>query len=353
MKKCPNCGAETEGNFCPDCGTNLTDVSAQENVSDIAVSNSDESSKSFDYVESLYAAADNAAQDNGADNAAQDNGADNAATQDNGAVLTPGDAAEAQTPNEQAAVQAAPVQTPKKAPKKLIGIGIAAVILIVAACAVFMLKGSGSHFISKAYEAGTTELKIGELTYSLPSSWKLDDTYSNPNEFCDTQRYLVKNDDGTEAVDCYVKYCGESKYYGNSLSDYESKISTDEVVSENNLDLSGAEGKHYCTQFTDADGNTKYTDLFLVESGGSIFTFEFDTNDASHDENGMNTILNNAQFSSYTTPVKDSIVGNGKFTDSANSIMRELISNMKKNNDAENLGCGEFTYVEGSTKGGA
>ncbi len=30
MKKiCPNCGAEAEGNFCPECGTNLTDVAPQ------------------------------------------------------------------------------------------------------------------------------------------------------------------------------------------------------------------------------------------------------------------------------------------------------------------------------------
>lgn len=30
MKKiCPNCGAEAEGNFCPECGTNLTDVEPQ------------------------------------------------------------------------------------------------------------------------------------------------------------------------------------------------------------------------------------------------------------------------------------------------------------------------------------
>ena len=31
MKKiCPNCGAEAEGNFCPECGANLTDIGYQE-----------------------------------------------------------------------------------------------------------------------------------------------------------------------------------------------------------------------------------------------------------------------------------------------------------------------------------
>ena len=35
MKKiCPNCGAEAEGNFCPECGTNLTDVEPQKEPTD-------------------------------------------------------------------------------------------------------------------------------------------------------------------------------------------------------------------------------------------------------------------------------------------------------------------------------
>lgn len=328
MKKvCPNCGAETEGNFCPDCGTNLTDV-IEKVDSQVEMPPAEQDESKLVLVDDEGTTAVNGS------NTVESEGSDS---------VNP-------IPPKDPAVQ---TSKQKKVPKKLIGIIIAVAVLAAAGVAGFMFLGMGANVISKACEEGTTEHNVGALTYMMPASWKEDDTYKNPDEFYETHRYLIKNDDGSEAVDCYVQYCGESKYYGNSLADYENKASTDEVVSEENLSLTGAEGKHICKSFTDANGENKYVDLFLVEAGGSIFSFEFNTNDSSHDQNGMNTIVSSAQFGSYESPVKDSIVGKGKYTDSANAIMRELICMIRKNNDTENLGCGEFTYEESSTKGGA
>lgn len=328
MKKvCPNCGAETEGNFCPDCGTNLTDIIGQD---DLQVEMNP--AEPYESTPILVEQEENPPE----------NGSNTAGSEES--------APEKPLPSKE---PAAPTPKQKKMPKKLIGIIAAVAVLAVAGIVGFMFIGSGANVISKAYEEGTSEQTIGALTYKIPSSWKLDDTYKNPDEFYETQRYLIKNDDGSDAVDCYVQYCGESKYYGNSLADYENKASTDEVVSEENLSLTGAEGKHICKSFTDANGDNNYVDLFLIEAGGSIFSFEFDTNDSSHDQNGMNAIVSGAQFGSYESPVQESIVGKGKYTDSANAIMRELICMIRKNNDTENLGCGEFTYEESSTKGGA
>lgn len=337
MKKtCPNCGAETEGNFCPDCGTNLTDVISQDDLENETLAEATLSPQ----VESKDA--DSVAQDT------SDPAAAIAVNEEAPSIIdAKADKITAEIPKEPSDSK------PKKIPKKLIGIIIAVIAVIAAAGAAFMFMGSGSSLISKAYEEGTAEQKIGALTYLMPSAWKIDDTFSNPDAFYETQRYLVKGEDGSDAVDCYVKYCGESRYYGNSLADYESKISGDEVVSEEDLKLTGAEGKHICTMYTDADGNNSYTDTFLVEADGSIFSFEFDTNDSSHDQNGMNTIVSNAQFGSYESPAKEAIVGKGKYAGSANSIMRELLCAIRKNNDTDKLGCGEFTYAESATKGGA
>lgn len=339
MKKvCPNCGAETEGNFCPDCGANLTDVMGQD-VLQVEMS--------------LAEQADLQAETN----QVELDGVEPLVDLEETTSVKEGDPIESNGPDSMGPVLSKEpvVQSPKqkKVPKKLIGIIAAVAVLAVAGIVGLKFIGTGSHIISKAYEEGTTEQTVGALTYMMPSSWKEDDTYKNPDEFYETHRYLIKNDDGSDAVDCYVQYCGESKYYGNSLADYISKASTDEVVSEENLSLTGAEGKHICRSFTDVDGNNNYVDLYLVEAGGSIFSFEFDTNDSSHDQNGMDAIVSGAQFGSYESPVQDAIVGKGKYADSANAIMRELICTIRKNNDTENLGCGEFTYEESSTKGGA
>ena len=331
MKKiCPNCGAETEGNFCPDCGTNLTDIIGQDLVLNEVLPDEEASVK----VDNDNEPAEQVAPKTIPVNLEE---------------TTKSEYTEQVSSDEPAAKP----QKQKKVPKKLIGIIMAVIAAIAVAGVAFVYLGSGSSIISKAYEEGTTEQKIGELTYLMPAAWKQDDTFSNPNAFYETQRYLVKGDDGSTAVDCYVKYCGESKLYGNSLEDYESKISNDEVVSEETLNIEGAEGKHICTSYTDTEGNSNYVDTYLVEADGSVFSFEFDTNDSSHDQKGMSTIVSNAQYGSYKNPANDAIVGKGKFTDTADAIMRELICAMKKNNDTEKLGCGEFTYEEGSTKGGA
>ena len=341
MKKiCPNCGAETEGNFCPDCGTNLTNVEGQ---SDAKVEDAPK--------ESLLTEIDNVVASEENDNQDVVELKDNSLSEPpevsvSDPVETVSTAAMPDSISSQKTKQ-------KKVPKKLIGIIAAVVVVAAAACAVLMFMGNSSNVITKAYEEGTTEQKIGELSYLMPQSWKIDDTFTNQNEFYETQRYLVKAEDGSDAVDCYVRYCGESRYYGNTLADYETKNKSDETTSEEGLSLTGADGKHFCTEIADAEGNKDYVDVYLVEADGSIFMFEFDTNESSHDQNGMNTIVSNAQFSSYKTPVQEAIVGKGKFSDSSNTIMRQLICEMNKNNDSESLGCGNFTYQEGSTKGGA
>jgi len=345
MKKiCPNCGAETEGNFCPDCGTNLSSVMGKEEQE--LNSNSADSNSIAEDADIIVNSADISVIDNQLTEVSKDDTTTSQEKED--AVGTISDKTDSMSlaANSQ-------VSKKKKVPKKLIGIIIAVVVLAAVAAAVFMFMGTGTNVISKAYEEGTSQQKIGELSYNMPASWGLDDTYSNPNEFYTTQRYLVKADDGSDSVDCYVRYCGESRYYGNSLEDYANKDTGNEVVSDETMNLSGAEGRHICTSYTDTEGKTNYVDMFLVEANGSIFSFEFDTNEDSHDQNGMNTILSNAQFGSYKTPVKDAIVGKGKYTDTANTIMRELICAMNKNNDSESLGCGEFSYTESSTKGGA
>lgn len=329
MKKvCPNCGAEADGNFCPECGTNLTDVIPQEALS------------TDDKIENVTAPLSEDALGKTDAVIEEPKVAD---------ITTSEVVASASTVD---APDSKETKKPKKTPKKLIAI-IAVAIIAVVGVGAFMFLGSGPSVISQDFEAGSKEQKIGELTYLMPESWEIDSTYNNPNAFYEVQRYLVKDEEGKDLVDCYVKYCGESRYYGNALSDYDGQVSGYDSVSDEKLTLSGAEGKHVCVSSTDTEGNANYIDTFIVEANGSIFSFEFNTKEDSHDQNGMNTIVSNAKYEAYQSPVGEAVVAKGKFTVTADAFMRELICEMNKNNDTENLGCGEFTYTESSTKGGA
>lgn len=296
IRVCPKCGTETDSSFCPNCGTKLMDVSA--------------------------------------------------------VASEPAKAEPGVPPVSNAAV----VQPKKKAPVALIAIIVILLIAVIGA-AVFFIGGNGGSFgaysISKDFEESSDEKEIQGLTYMVPSSWHEDETFTPNDAFYESKKYVMKDDEGTEVLNFYIRYCGDSRYYGNSLDDYDGMYAGFEAPKEDKVEFKGATGKLISVTSSDPENDFDTIDTYYLDCDGSVFALEFVAEEGYRDEDGMNFICENAGFGSYENPVPEVTAKNGKFKAPANAIMRELICAIKKNDATEGLGCGELTYEESSTKGGA
>ncbi|MDO4976845.1 MAG: zinc ribbon domain-containing protein [Eubacteriales bacterium] len=273
--KCPKCGTEFESKFCPECGFNSADY-VEETIPEASVVDTNCEPKESQVLK------------------------------------------ESEIPKESPKLPSSPKAKKSQKGKKKILLAIGAVILaliLITSIRSAITKSRKKNFVADAYQEEMIGYSNGELSYEMPTSWKLSSNqefFSGcvEEEESEVIKISIGHISGFDFRDDFDDIYDQYSYHEN---EYE-KNHIISLTKEENYETKNCKGKYAQYECSDTEEGKEPNDydkyLYIMKVDESYYVINIDVKKEYYKEEDINLILEHIDFADFETPRVDSIEAN-------------------------------------------